>query len=44
MMKTPQDIILKPLVTEKGTMDAALGKYCFKVDERATKTEIRLAV
>ncbi len=44
MNKTPQDIILKPIVTEKSSQDSAIGKYSFKVDERATKTEIRHAV
>ena len=44
MTKAPQDIILKPIVTEKSSIDAALGKYSFKVDGRATKTEIRIAI
>lgn len=44
MTKAPQDIILKPIVTEKSSMDSALGKYSFKVDEKATKTEIRMAI
>jgi len=44
MMKTPQDIILKPIITEKSSLDSSLGKYSFKVDERATKTEIRMAI
>jgi len=44
MTKAPQDIILKPIVTEKSSLDSAAGKYSFKVDERATKTEIRMAI
>jgi len=44
MTKAPQDIILKPIVTEKSSIESALGKYCFKVDGRATKTEIRIAI
>jgi large subunit ribosomal protein L23 len=44
MTKAPQDIILKPIITEKSSMDSALGKYSFKVDEKATKTEIRMAI
>lgn len=44
MTKTPQDIILKPIITEKSSMDSAIGKYSFKVDEKATKTEIRIAI
>jgi len=44
MTKAPQDIILKPVVTEKSQLEGALGKYSFKVDVRATKPEIRTAV
>lgn len=44
MTKAPQDIILKPIITEKSSMDYAAGKYSFKVDEKATKTEIRMAI
>jgi len=44
MTKAPQDIILKPLVTEKSQLEGALGKYSFKVDIRATKPEIRSAI
>ena len=39
-MKTAQDIILKPLVTERSTMDAAFGRYTFIVARDATKPEI----
>jgi len=44
MTKAPQDIILKPVVTEKSSLEGALGKYSFKVDVRATKPEIRMAI
>jgi len=44
MTKAPQDIILKPIVTEKSSSEGSLGKYSFKVDIRATKPEIRTAV
>ncbi len=44
MSRAPQDIIIKPLITEKSSMEVALGKYSFKVDEKATKTEIRQAI
>lgn len=44
MTKAPQDIILKPVVTEKSSSEGALGKYSFKVDIRATKPEIRAAI
>lgn len=43
-MKAPQDIILKPVITEKTSMDAAQGRYAFVVAPGATKPEIRQAV
>ena len=43
-MKTPYDILLQPVVTEKSMDDAALKKYTFKVAKTATKTEIKDAV
>jgi len=43
-MKTAQDIIIKPIITERSTMDSALGKYTFQVEKSATKTQIRQAV
>jgi len=43
-MKAPQDIIIKPLITEKTSMEVAGGKYTFKVDKTATKIEIGQAV
>ena len=43
-MKTPYDIILQPVVTEKSMDDAAQKKYTFKVAKTATKTEIKEAV
>jgi len=43
-MKAPQDIILKPVITER-SMDALQeGKYTFKVDKNANKIEIADAV
>jgi len=43
-MRSPQDIIIKPLVTE-ASMDAMVDKkYAFKVDKKATKTEIKNAI
>lgn len=44
MMKTPQDIILKPIVTEKSMNAIADKKYTFKVDKNANKIEIAYAV
>ena len=43
-MKTAEDIIKKPYITEKSNMEISIGKYTFIVDVRATKTEIKLAV
>lgn len=42
-MKAPQDIILKPLITERSSMEAANGRYTFVVARGATKPEIRQA-
>ena len=39
-----EDIILKPIVTEKSSMDMKEGKYTFKVAKNATKVEIKNAV
>ena len=39
-----QDIIIKPLLTEKGYDGIADKKYTFIVAKSANKTEIRLAV
>ena len=43
-MKTAQDIILKPVITEKSMDDLQEGKYTFKVAKDATKPEIKKAV
>ena len=43
-MKTAQDIILKPVITEKSMDDLQAGKYTFKVATDANKTEIKKAV
>ena len=43
-MRTPYDVILKPVVSEKSMDDAATKKYTFKVAKDATKTEIKAAV
>jgi large subunit ribosomal protein L23 len=44
MMKAPEDVILKPLITEKSNMEIAQGKYTFVVDTSATKVDIRKSV
>lgn len=43
-MKTPYDVILRPVITETSMDDAQQKKYTFKVDPRANKTQIKLAV
>ncbi len=42
--RTPWDIILRPLVTEKSVALSAENKYTFAVDTRANKIEIRSAI
>ena len=43
-MKTPYDVILAPVISEKSMADAAEKKYTFKVAPKATKTDIKAAV
>ncbi|MFU0799789.1 MAG: 50S ribosomal protein L23 [Xylanivirga thermophila] len=43
-MKSPQDIIIRPVLTEKSYDQLADGKYTFLVDIKANKTEIKWAV
>ncbi|MBQ8961954.1 MAG: 50S ribosomal protein L23 [Ruminococcus sp.] len=43
-MKAAQDIILKPVITEKSMDGLQVGKYTFKVAKDATKPEIKKAV
>lgn len=43
-MRLPQDIIIKPYITERSNMAIAEGKYTFVVNTKATKTEVRKAV
>jgi len=38
------DLILKPIITEKGTIQMELGKYVFDVLPKATKTDVRAAI
>lgn len=44
MVKTAQDIILKPVITEASMEDLRAGKYTFKVALTANKIEIKDAV
>ena len=43
-MKTAQDIILKPIITEESMMGIMVKKYTFKVAKDANKIEIAKAV
>lgn len=43
-MRTPYDIILKPVITENSMSQMSERKYTFKVDKTATKTEIKTAI
>ncbi|HHW11571.1 MAG TPA: 50S ribosomal protein L23 [Firmicutes bacterium] len=40
----PRDIIKKPIVTEKSTRLMEMNKYCFAVDRRANKVQIKEAI
>ena len=43
-MKTPYDVILAPIISEKSMDDSANKKYTFKVATDANKFEIKAAV
>jgi len=43
-MKDPRQIVLRPLVTEKSLEGQADRQYCFEVDKRANKDEIKRAI
>ena len=43
-MKSPYDIIIKPIITEKSMSGMETNRYTFKVLKDANKTEIKLAV
>ena len=40
----PEEIIVRPVVTEKSNDELQLGKYTFEVNKKATKIEIKNAV
>lgn len=44
MERTPFDIIIRPVVTEKSMAAQENGKYTFRVDPRSTKIDIRHAI
>ena len=43
-MKTPYDVIIKPVISEKSMDAAQVKKYTFKVAVDANKTEVKKAV
>ncbi len=43
-MKTPYDVIIKPVISEQSMEDAQAKKYTFKVAVDANKTEVKNAV
>jgi large subunit ribosomal protein L23 len=43
-MKKIQDVIVRPLITERSTLLKEKGKYSFEVHSNATKKEIKNAV
>ena len=40
----PEEVIIKPIITEKSNSDITEGKYTFKVAKKATKIQIANAV
>ena len=40
----PEDIIIKPIITEKSNMEMQAGKYTFEVNKKATKVDAKRAV
>ena len=43
-MKTPRDIIFRPVVSEKSYAGLEKNTYTFLVDKRSSKTEIKEAI
>lgn len=43
-MKTPRDVIIRPIVSEKSYAGLEQNTYTFLVDPRSNKTEIKEAV
>ena len=40
----PEDIIIRPIITEESNMGIQEGKYTFKVNKKATKIDVARAV
>jgi len=43
-MRTPYDVVIRPVVSETTMMNAADKKYTFEVAKDANKTEIKTAI
>jgi large subunit ribosomal protein L23 len=43
-MKTPYDVILKPVISERSMDEAQNKRYTFKVAKDANKTQVKLAL
>ncbi len=43
-MKTPYDVLIKPVVSEKSMSLTEENKYTFVIDPRANRTEVKQAV
>lgn len=43
-MRIPQDIVVKPIITEESMDAMADGKYTFVVDKKANKNQIKKAI
>lgn len=43
-MRTPYDVIIKPVISETSMDNAQVKKYTFKVATNANKTEVKKAV
>jgi len=43
-MKAPQDIVIRPIITERSMRDMEENKYTFVVSKKANKIEIKKAV
>ena len=39
-----EEVIIKPIITEKTAMGQSQGKYTFKVNKKATKVDVKMAV
>ena len=43
-MKSPRDVIIRPVVSEKSYVLATAGKYTFRVHDGANKTQVKQAI